>query len=55
MDFRGAWQDGQAGSAWISGLHIAEWVEHFPKTRNKDQLELEFLNMEFVLEKGKPY
>ena len=33
MDFRGAWQDGQAGSSWLAGLHIAEWVEHYPKLR----------------------
>ena len=53
MDFRGAWQDGQAGTAWISGLHIADWVWHHPKPRNKDQIELSFLEMESVLDQGK--
>ena len=53
MDFRGAWQDGQAGTAWISGLHIADWVWHHPKPRNKDQIELLFLEMESVLDQGK--
>jgi len=50
MDFRGAWQDGQAGTAWISGLHIADWVWHYPKPRDKDQIELSFLDMESVLD-----
>jgi len=50
MDFRGAWQDGQAGTAWISGLHIADWVWHHPKPRNKDQIEHLFLEMELVLD-----
>lgn len=53
MDFRGAWQDGQAGTAWIGGLHIADWVWHHPKPRNKDQIELLFLEMESVLDLGK--
>ena len=53
LDFRGAWQDGQAGTAWISGLHIGDWVRHNPKTRNKDKIELLFLEMESVLGQGK--
>ena len=53
LDFRGAWQDGQAGTAWISGLHIADWVRHHPKTRNKDKIEFLFLEMESVLDQGK--
>ncbi|CBY42038.1 unnamed protein product [Oikopleura dioica] len=26
MEFRGCWQDGQAGVSWLTGTHIAEWV-----------------------------
>ena len=52
IDFRGAWQDGQAGSSWITGQHIADWVEHFPKNRSKDEIEKEFIKMESVLDKG---
>lgn len=31
MAFRGFWQDGQASVAWLTGTHIAKWVESVPE------------------------
>ena len=47
MEFRGCWQDGQAGVSWLTGTHIAEWVkkgEHAEK--DPDTLERVFFDYE---------
>ena len=48
MTFRGFWQDGQAGTSWLTSTHIGDWVQSGDRKpwslRSKNQREMYFLN-----------
>lgn len=47
MEFRGCWQDGQAGVSWLTGTHIAEWVRKGENTeKDPETLERWFFDYE---------
>ena len=46
MAFRGFWQDGQASVAWLTGSHVAKWVESIPeKPWTEDTKNLKEFNL----------
>ncbi|CAG5113370.1 Oidioi.mRNA.OKI2018_I69.chr2.g7481.t1.cds [Oikopleura dioica] len=47
MEFRGCWQDGQAGVSWLTGTHIADWVHKGAEAnRDPDTQERKFFDFE---------